>query len=68
MKGRRKGMCDLFLQVEETVENLSREILTIQAKGDKAAAGTLLQHYAKMTEPLQMALGKLERIQAWIFL
>ncbi|URE45028.1 Peptidase family M49 [Musa troglodytarum] len=53
-------------QVEGAVENLSREILTIQAKGDKPAAMSLLQRYAKMTQPLRIALEKLERVQAKI--
>ncbi|XP_064985900.1 nudix hydrolase 3-like isoform X2 [Musa acuminata AAA Group] len=52
-----------FMKVEGAVENLSREILTIQAKGDKPAAMSLLQHYAKMTQPLHIALEKLERVQ-----
>ncbi|KAK1323065.1 Nudix hydrolase 3 [Acorus calamus] len=53
----------LINQVEGAVESLSREILTIQAKGDKAAAKSLLDEYAKMTEPLADALGKLERVE-----
>ncbi|CAD5186278.1 unnamed protein product, partial [Musa acuminata subsp. malaccensis] len=57
-----------FMKVEGAVENLSREILTIQAKGDKPAAMSLLQRYAKMTQPLHIALEKLERVQVWIFL
>ncbi|URE45021.1 Peptidase family M49 [Musa troglodytarum] len=52
-----------FMKVEGAVENLSREILTIQAKGDKPAAMSLLQRYAKMTQPLRIALEKLERVQ-----
>ncbi|CAL9771416.1 unnamed protein product [Musa acuminata subsp. burmannicoides] len=52
-----------FMKVEGAVENLSREILTIQAKGDKPAAMSLLQRYAKMTQPLHIALEKLERVQ-----
>ncbi|CAL9122757.1 unnamed protein product [Musa acuminata var. zebrina] len=52
-----------FMKVEGAVENLSREILTIQAKGDKPAAMSLLQRYAKMTQPLHIALEKLERFQ-----
>jgi hypothetical protein len=47
-------------KVEEAVESLSREILTIQAKGDKEAADLLLQKYCKMTRPLKHALEKLE--------
>ncbi|XP_039136579.1 uncharacterized protein LOC120273904 [Dioscorea cayenensis subsp. rotundata] len=42
---------------------LSREILTIQAKGDKAAAKLLLLEYAKLTTPLDVSLKKLESIQ-----
>ncbi|KAG1326474.1 putative Nudix hydrolase 3 [Cocos nucifera] len=58
----------LIKQVEGVVESLSREILTIQARGDKNAAMSLLQSYAKITQPLSIALEKLERIQAWISL
>ncbi|KAL6012218.1 hypothetical protein ACLOJK_002696 [Asimina triloba] len=49
--------------VEEAVESLSREILTIQAKGDKNAAKRLLEEYGKMTQPLHQAMEKLEKIQ-----
>ncbi|KAF6155023.1 hypothetical protein GIB67_035770 [Kingdonia uniflora] len=52
-----------FLEVEEAVESLSREILTIQAKGDKAAAKLLLEEYGKMTEVMRAALDRLEIIQ-----
>ncbi|XP_027344440.1 nudix hydrolase 3 [Abrus precatorius] len=52
-----------FSKIEGAVESLSREILTIQAKGDKEAAGFLLQKYCVMTEPLKVALKKLENIQ-----
>ncbi|XP_043711165.1 nudix hydrolase 3-like [Telopea speciosissima] len=52
-----------FTKVEGAVESLSRKILTIQAKGDKEAARSLLQEYGKMTEPLQLAMEKLEKIQ-----
>ncbi|CAN0920328.1 Nudix hydrolase 3 [Linum grandiflorum] len=52
-----------FTKVEEAVESLSREILTIQAKGDKQAATALLQKYGQMTPPLQLGLDKLEKIQ-----
>jgi hypothetical protein len=52
-------------KVEEAVESLSREILTIQAKGDKEAADLLLQKYCKMTRPLKLALEKLESVQVW---
>ncbi|KAA8540570.1 hypothetical protein F0562_024511 [Nyssa sinensis] len=52
-----------FAKVESAVESLSREILTIQAKGDKDSAGMLLQKYCKMTQPLKVALEKLEKIQ-----
>lgn len=52
-----------FDKVEGVVESLSREILTIQAKGDKNAAGALLQKYCTMTQPLKVALEKLEKIQ-----
>ncbi|PON52763.1 Dihydroneopterin triphosphate diphosphatase [Parasponia andersonii] len=52
-----------FTKVEGAVESLSREILTIQAKGDKEAAKLLLQKHCKLTEPLQIALRKLENVQ-----
>ncbi|KAJ0006704.1 hypothetical protein Pint_30428 [Pistacia integerrima] len=52
-----------FAKVEGAVESLSREILTIQARGDKEAASLLLQKYCKMTKPLTVALQKLEDIQ-----
>ncbi|WCJ40370.1 hypothetical protein M5689_021291 [Euphorbia peplus] len=52
-----------FAKVEEAVGSLSTEILTIQAKGDKGAACLLLEKYCKMTEPLKLALHKLETIQ-----
>ncbi|OVA06923.1 NUDIX hydrolase domain [Macleaya cordata] len=52
-----------FAKVEGAVESLSREILTIQAKGDKAAANSLLQEYGKMTDPLRAAMDKLEKVQ-----
>ncbi|XP_059641061.1 nudix hydrolase 3 isoform X2 [Cornus florida] len=52
-----------FAKVEGVVESLSREILTIQAKGDKDAAKRLLDEYCKLTRPLKVALEKLEKIQ-----
>ncbi|XP_004303220.1 PREDICTED: nudix hydrolase 3 [Fragaria vesca subsp. vesca] len=52
-----------FDKVEGAVESLSREILTIQAKGDKEAANLLLQKYCTMTDPLKVALQRLENVQ-----
>ncbi|KAL3818355.1 hypothetical protein ACJIZ3_004260 [Penstemon smallii] len=52
-----------FEKVEDAVESLSREILTIQARGDKDAANTLLLKYCVMTQPLRNALDKLEAIK-----
>ncbi|CAL1376969.1 unnamed protein product [Linum trigynum] len=52
-----------FTKVDDAVESLSCEILTIQAKGDKGAASLLLQNYCKLTPPLKLALQKLENIQ-----
>ncbi|KAK9084554.1 hypothetical protein Syun_031570 [Stephania yunnanensis] len=52
-----------FEKVEGAVESLSREILTIQARGDKAAALSLLQTYGKLTPPLRAAMDKLEKVQ-----
>ena len=50
-------------KVEEAVESLSREILTIQAKGDKPSAQSLLQSRATLTQPLRVAL---EKIHSWL--
>ncbi|XP_037491143.1 nudix hydrolase 3 isoform X2 [Jatropha curcas] len=52
-----------FAKVEVAVESLSRVILTIQARGDKEAANLLLQKYCKMTDPLKLALHKLEKVE-----
>lgn len=52
-----------FEKVESAVQDLSKEILTIQARGDKAAAKSLLQKYAQMTQPLSSAIVKLESLQ-----
>ncbi|XP_074269512.1 nudix hydrolase 3 [Silene latifolia] len=52
-----------FDKVEDAVEGLSREILTIQATGNKNAAGLLMDKYCKLTEPLRIALDKLESVQ-----
>ncbi|XP_023547744.1 nudix hydrolase 3 [Cucurbita pepo subsp. pepo] len=52
-----------FDKVEDAVESLSREVLTIQARGDKESASRLLQKYGVMSEPLKLALQNLERIQ-----
>ncbi|PRQ50340.1 putative isopentenyl-diphosphate Delta-isomerase [Rosa chinensis] len=52
-----------FDKVEGAVESLSREILTIQAKGDKEAAKLLLQKHCTMTDPLKVALQRLEKVQ-----
>eukprot|EP00252_Welwitschia_mirabilis_P017861 TRINITY_DN3977_c0_g1_i1.p1 TRINITY_DN3977_c0_g1~~TRINITY_DN3977_c0_g1_i1.p1 ORF type:complete len:777 (+),score=147.62 TRINITY_DN3977_c0_g1_i1:111-2441(+) len=51
-----------FGQVKAAVECLSREIMTIQAQGDKHAAKSLLETYAVMSEPLKKALSHLETI------
>ncbi|KAG9141797.1 hypothetical protein Leryth_023317 [Lithospermum erythrorhizon] len=52
-----------FDKVEDAVKSLSREILTIQAKGDKDAGGAILQKYGVMSEPLRIALDRLEAVQ-----
>ncbi|KAL6635271.1 hypothetical protein ACP70R_027942 [Stipagrostis hirtigluma subsp. patula] len=52
-----------FTKVEDAVESLSREILTIQAKGDKLAAQSLLRSHANLTQPLRVALEKIEHMQ-----
>ncbi|KAF8103425.1 hypothetical protein N665_0188s0361 [Sinapis alba] len=49
-----------FAKVEAAVESLSHEILTIQGRGDKNAATLLLNKYCTITEPLKIALEKLE--------
>jgi hypothetical protein len=49
--------------VQGAVESLSREVMTIQAKGDKPAAKLLLDKYGTTTYPLQQALSKLETIK-----
>lgn len=52
-----------FDKVKDAVESLSREILTIQAKGDKSAANSLLEKYCELSDPLLIALEKLEGLQ-----
>ncbi|XP_024985631.1 nudix hydrolase 3-like isoform X2 [Cynara cardunculus var. scolymus] len=52
-----------FDKIEDAVESLSRVILTTQAKGDKEAAQELLAKYCVMTNPLKVALEKLEMVQ-----
>lgn len=52
-----------IFKVGDAVESLSREILTIQARGDKEAAKLLLQKYSVMSQPLEVALRNLERVQ-----
>lgn len=50
-------------QVRGAVEDLSREILTIEAQGDKPAALELLTKYAKLTPELSRAFASLESVQ-----
>ncbi|KAK4401044.1 Nudix hydrolase 3 [Sesamum angolense] len=45
------------------VESLSREILTVLGRGDKAAAKSLLDKYSVIPQPLEDALKKLEMLQ-----
>lgn len=52
-----------FEEIEGAVESLSREIMTIQARGDKLAAKSLLLVYGKITQPLRVAMDKLEKVQ-----
>ncbi|KAL3619118.1 Nudix hydrolase 3 [Castilleja foliolosa] len=52
-----------FDKVEDAVESLSRDILTIQGKGDKDAAKSLMLKHCVMTPPLKSALEKLEIIK-----
>ncbi|KAL4592964.1 hypothetical protein LXL04_005973 [Taraxacum kok-saghyz] len=52
-----------FNKIEDAVESLSRVILTTQGKGDKKAAQQLLTKYCVMTQPLKVALNKLEMVQ-----
>ncbi|KAF8103087.1 hypothetical protein N665_0188s0045 [Sinapis alba] len=49
-----------FTKVEDAVESLSHEILTIQGRGDKKAAALLLNNYCTITGPLKTSLEKLE--------
>lgn len=56
-----------YYKVEDAVESLSRKILTIQATGDKNKASSLLEEYCKMTNPLRLALDKLESAEVWLF-
>ncbi|KAL0447648.1 UNVERIFIED_CONTAM: Nudix hydrolase 3 [Sesamum latifolium] len=50
-------------KVENAVESLSREILTVQGRGDKAAAKSLLDKYSVIPQPLEGALKKLDMLQ-----
>lgn len=50
-------------QVRGVVEDLSRQILTIEAQGDKPSAASLLQKYAKMTPEISNAFARLEEVQ-----
>ncbi|CAA7039372.1 unnamed protein product [Microthlaspi erraticum] len=52
-----------FAKVESAVESLSQEILTIQGRGDKNAATSLLNKYCTITGPLKTALEKLESVK-----
>ncbi|KAL1556922.1 Nudix hydrolase 3 [Salvia divinorum] len=52
-----------FNKVEDAVESLSREILTIQGRGDKCAAEALLSKYCVLTQPLKSVLEKLSLIE-----
>ncbi|KAI3692366.1 hypothetical protein L6452_32180 [Arctium lappa] len=52
-----------FNKIGGAVESLSREVLTIQAKGDKDAARLLLEKYCEMTQPLNIALEKLAKVE-----
>lgn len=56
-----------FGQVRESVEELSRAILTIEGTGDKAEAEDLLSKYAIMTPELQQAFKALENVQVTYF-
>lgn len=60
--------CLFFEQVRESVEELSRAILTIEATGDKAEAEDLLSKYAIMTPELQRAFKALENVQVTPFI
>ncbi|XP_024996212.1 nudix hydrolase 3-like isoform X2 [Cynara cardunculus var. scolymus] len=52
-----------FDKIGGAVESLSREVLMIQAKGDKDAARLLLEKYSEMTQPLNIALEKLAKVE-----
>ncbi|XP_071740757.1 nudix hydrolase 3-like [Rutidosis leptorrhynchoides] len=52
-----------FDKITGAVETLSREILTIQAKGDKDSAGKLLAKYGVMSQSLSIVVEKLAKVQ-----
>lgn len=52
-----------YTKVRQSVEELSRVILTIEARGDKAGAEALLMKYAAITPQLQRAFDALEDVQ-----
>ncbi|XP_051119712.1 nudix hydrolase 3-like [Andrographis paniculata] len=52
-----------FDKVEDAIESLSREILTIQGRGDKGGAETLFAKHCMITQPLKTATEKLNKIQ-----
>jgi len=51
-----------FSKVEKAVENLAREILTIQAEGSYEKAKALLERYALIRPSMKQVLDKLNRI------
>ncbi|KAJ7532444.1 hypothetical protein O6H91_13G003600 [Diphasiastrum complanatum] len=52
-----------FNKIKGAVESLSREIMNIQAQGNKVAARLLLERYAVLTPDLHGAINKLENFQ-----
>nr|XP_024376311.1 nudix hydrolase 3-like [Physcomitrium patens]PNR53362.1 hypothetical protein PHYPA_007037 [Physcomitrium patens] len=52
-----------YTKVRQCVEDLSRLILTIEAKGDKAGAEALLAKYAALTPQLQQSFDALQDVQ-----
>lgn len=63
-----KWLSVFFWQVRESVEELSRAILTIEGTGDKAEAEDLLSKYAIMTPELERAFTALENVQVTPFI
>jgi hypothetical protein len=51
-----------FTKIKTAVQDLDRELLTIEAKGDYAGAKAMLDRLGKLTPELERAIGKLSDI------